>query len=73
MALFNKKGRSKEVKPVPYKGKTNPKEAREKALKEANAKKEIALKEAKKIEAKTFRKAEVVEAKVSEETQENEY
>ena len=73
MALFNPKGASKQAKAVPYKGKPNPKEAKENALKEANLKKEIALKEAQKVEPKTFKKAEVVEENVSVETQEKEY
>ena len=73
MALFTPKRLSKEVQVVPYKGKTNPKEAKEKAKKEADLKAEKEAKEAKKIEAKTSNKAEVVEQGVSEETQEKEY
>lgn len=71
MALFTPKRLTRKAKAVPYKGKPNPKEAKEIALKEAAAEKEKSLKEAKKLDAKTFKKGEVVEEKVSGETQEN--
>ena len=72
MALFTPKRLPREVQAIPYKGKPNPKEAKEKAKQEADLKAEKEAKEAKKIEAKTSKNAEVVEQGVSEETQEKE-
>ena len=65
MTLFKRKEGSKEVKPVPYKGKPNPTETKAKALKEAQAKKEKAQKEAihkEKKATKEVKSIEVVEA-----------
>ena len=73
MALFTPKRLPREVQAVPYKGKTNPKEAREKAQKEAVLKAEKEAKEVKIKEEKTLKELKNKEEKTLKEVEKEEY
>ena len=73
MTLFTPKRLTREAKAVPYKGKTNPKEAKEKAEKEADLKATKEAKEVKIKEEKTLKELKNKEEKSLNEVEKEEY